>query len=147
MMRIVFLAALLTATTTGGESRIEPIHEQAVRYPDGRIASHGFFVGDRKVGLHRTWWPNGTLRSSATYADEAYDGEYRTWRINGHPYELRHYVNGRESGTQQSWNDDGTLYLNYEVVDGRRYGLVNPAPCVPTDAQGLVEDVESVAVT
>ena len=102
------------------------------RYPDGALASVGFYRGAMKVGTHAAWWPDGTLRLLAQYADDRYDGFYDTWYPSGARYERRRYAAGRETGRQQAWTPDGTLYLNYEVRGGRHYGLVNARPCVTT---------------
>jgi antitoxin component YwqK of YwqJK toxin-antitoxin module len=140
---VVTLALIAIPGTPAGElRRSQPVVERTTFYAGGTIASRGFFDGDRKVGLHKTWWPSGTLRSWTNYAGGVFHGEYRTWRENGHPYELRHFDRGRESGLQQSWNDDGTPYLNYEVRNGRRYGLINAVPCLPAGNAGTSMMVE-----
>lgn len=132
-MRCLALALVLALQLPSGPvGRIE-----VTRYPDGTLASAGFYRGAVKIGTHTAWWRNGALRSVAQYSEDAYDGIYQTWYASGSRYELRAFAGGHEAGRQQAWTEDGTLYLNYEMRNGRRFGLVNARPCVTTNQRDV----------
>jgi antitoxin component YwqK of YwqJK toxin-antitoxin module len=76
-------------------------------HPNGRPATSGAYVRDKREGLWEAWYPDGTRARSQEYRGGKQNGLAKEWYPNGQLRFEEHYVDGERHGPAVAFYENG----------------------------------------
>lgn len=131
-----YLPALVALFTSFAKAtNLKDAQRQVTYYSNTKMATERFYLGDQKVGTHRTWYPSGQLKSRSSFSLPNTMELFEDWHDNGKLARQIRFENGMEVSTKV-YRRSGQIYINRVIRNGRMYGLPGGKACFRVNKNG-----------